>query len=372
MPSPLRIEQVELYSSPIKLREPFIISLGPLHFAENVVVIIRTNQGISGIGECSPFRTIHGETMETAMIVGKELAGQLLHSDPLEIEDCISLMNKLFYSNSSIKSAFDLALHDILGKFHNQPLYKLLGANESRILFTDYTVSLAPVEKMVADAKKIKSEGFKFIKIKLGDSAEKDIERIRRMREAVGMEIPFRIDANQGWNPDSALKILNEISSLNIQHCEEPIPRWAFMQLKSLREKSPIPIMADESCCDENDAERLIQLNACDSLNVKLGKSSGIFRARKILTLAEQAHLPVQMGGFLESRIGFTASAHLALSSPAVQFIDFDTPLMFAEDPVEGGIKYGDHGSIQIPDAPGLGVWIDESYLSRQNKHIIH
>lgn len=368
----LLITQIELYRSRIKLKEPFVISLGPLDHAENVIVLIRTNEGISGIGECSPFRTIHGETMETCMIVGAELARMLVGKNPIDIENCHSIMGKCIFGNNSIKSAIDIALYDIAGKVKNTPLYRLLGGMQTRELFTDYTVSLGPCEKMVEDALKIKSEGFHFIKIKLGDTVEKDIERIQRMREAVGPTIPFRVDANQGWTADGALTILQSISKSNIQHCEEPIPRWDFMKLPELRKKSPVPIMADESCCDEHDADRLISLNACDSINVKLGKSAGIYKAKKILALAEKSGLPVQVGGFLESRIGFTAAAHLALSSSAVQFVDFDTPLMFAEDPVTGGIQYGPNGAVRIPENPGLGVWIDESYLSRQDKHIIH
>ncbi|HRH67377.1 MAG TPA: dipeptide epimerase [Bacteroidia bacterium] len=371
MSSPIRIVQAELYRSRIKLKEPFVISLGPLEYAENIIVILKTNTGISGIGECSPFRTIHGETIDTGIVIGKEIARTLLGNDPLDVEACHYCMDRNIYSNNSIKSAFDIALYDIIGKIRSVPVYQLLGGNCIRELFTDYTVSLGPKAKMISDAIRIKEEGYRYIKIKLGDTAEKDIERIQCMREAVGTEIPFRLDANQGWDFQTAIKVLHAVSTQNIQHCEEPIPRWDFMNLPMLRKQSPVPIMADESCCDHHDAERLIALQACDSINVKLGKSAGIFKAKKIISLAQNANLPVQVGGFLESRIGFTASAHLAQCSPAVHYIDFDTPLMFAEDPVTGGIEYGPNGSVRLPEKPGLGVWIDESYLSRQEKHII-
>lgn len=372
MSSPIRIQQIELYSSRIRLKEPFVISLGALDFAENTLVIIHTSSGISGIGECSPFRSIHGETIATNMSVGSEIARHLISANPLDIASCHALMSKTIYGNTSIKSAFDCALYDILGKFENLPVYKILGGNHPRVLFTDYTVSLGPVQKMVNDAVQIQQNGFPVIKIKLGGTVDEDIERMKKIREAVGLEIPVRIDANQGWSVKDAEKILNELSTLNIQHCEEPIARWDYMNLPLLRKNSPIPLMADESCCDENDAARLIQLDACDSVNVKLGKSSGIFRAKKIIDLAEKAQLKIQIGGFLESRIGFTAAAHLALSSKNVNYIDFDTPLMFAEDPATGGIEYGLNGSIHTPDKAGFGVWVDENYLQKQSKQIIN
>ncbi|MBA4322770.1 MAG: dipeptide epimerase, partial [Odoribacter sp.] len=153
------------------------------------------------------------------------------------------------------------------------------------------------------------------------------------------------------------------LSHYNIQFCEEPIPKWNFMELPRIKTLSPIPIMADESCCDHHDAKRLIDIAACDYFNVKLGKSSGIFDALKIVHLAEQAGIKIQVGGFLESRLGFTASAHFALTSENIVYCDFDTPLMFMEDPVAGGITYGPKGAVTVPDKPGLGASVDENYL---------
>src|SRR6185436_20431106 len=116
-------------------------------------------------------------------------------------------------------------------------------------------------------------------------------ERIRAIRAAVGNEIPLRIDANQGWKVNEAIETLNALKEFDIQHCEEPIARWKFMKLRKVRKNSPIPIMADESCGDHHDAKRLIDLDACDMINVKLGKSSGLTNAKKIIALAEKAKM---------------------------------------------------------------------------------
>jgi L-Ala-D/L-Glu epimerase len=156
-----------------------------------------------------------------------------------------------------------------------------------------------------------------------------------------------------------------------IQHCEEPIPKWNFMELHRIKEASPIPVMADESCFDQHDAKRLIDLSACDSFNIKLGKTSGIFKALKIIELAEKAKMPLQVGGFLESRLGFTASAHLALVSESIIHFDFDTPLMFIEDPIIGGITYDDKGVITMPEVPGLGASVAKPHLEKLIKVII-
>lgn len=359
----MKIIQTEIYQSPIRLKEPFIISLGQLECAENVVVVIRTDEGITGTGECSPFMTINGENMETALVVGQYLAKALAGKNPLDIEGCMLAMDKLIYGNSSIKSAFDIALHDIAAQHAGLPLYRFLSGEKNKTLYTDYTVSIAAPEKMAADALKIKLNGFQVIKLKLGGSKEEDLERVIRIREKIGSEIPLRLDANQGWDTETAIAILKALEPYNIQFCEEPIPRWNFMELGRVTKESPIPVMADECCCDHHDAKRLIDLGACDYFNIKLGKSSGLLKAQKIVKLAEQAGMLLQVGGFLESRLAFTASAHLALCSDNITFCDFDTPLMFVEDPVMGGISYSEHGIVTVTETPGLGAWMNEDYL---------
>lgn len=367
----LKITSIELYPSKIKLKESFKISLGILTHAENVIVIIHTDKGISGTGECSPFMTINGESMETGMVVGKYLAQILKDKNALDIESCIIAMNSVIYANNSIKSAFDMALYDIAAQHAGKPLYSFLGGSNNKTLITDYTVSIDTPEKMGLDALKIKQAGFQIIKVKLGGTKEQDVARIKSIRDAVGIEIPIRIDANQGWNINNALDILNTLAPYNIQHCEEPIPRWDFMNLPLIKKQSPIKMMADESCCDENDAKRLFDLNACDYFNVKLGKSSGIYRAKKIIALAEQHDIKIQLGGFLESRLAFSAAAHLALTSDIIVHCDFDTPLMFEEDPVDGGITYNNKGEITVPEVAGIGANFKENYLKSLSKIMI-
>lgn len=366
----LSITSIEIYKSPIALKDPFKISLGILTHAENVIIKINTSNGLTGYGECSPFMTINGESMDTCFVVAQYLANILKGKDALDIENCVVAMDNMIYANSSIKSAFDIALYDIAAQNAGLPLYAFLGGSKSKEIITDYTVSIDEPKKMAADAVKIKANGFQVIKVKLGQQ-QKDVERIRLIREAVGMGIPIRIDANQGWDVAGTIRILNELAVYNIQHCEEPIPRWNYMELAAIRKQSPIKIMADESCCDHHDAKRLIDLNACDYFNVKLGKSGGIFKALKIIKLAEAEGIKIQLGGFLESRLAFTAAAHLALASDAIIFYDFDTPLMFEEDPVSGGITYDSNGVVSVPDTTGLGATIDADYLIELTKVIL-
>ncbi len=365
------ISQVEIYKLRIPLIEPFITSLAYETHVENVIVVIRTEKGITGFGECSPYMPVNGESIDTCFIVGQYFAKLLKGKNALDLKEMLSAMDRLIYANTSIKSAFDIALHDIIGQHKGVPIYKLYGGKNNKELVTDYTVSLDNAEKMAADALKIKTQGYPAIKVKLGESTKKDVERIRMIREAVGNDIPLRIDANQGWSVKEAIEILKELEKYDIEHCEEPVARWNFMRMRKIKKQSPILIMADESCGDAHDAERLLKLKACDMFNIKVGKAGGVFNAYEIVKLGDKAKMHMQVGAFLESRLGMTASAHLALCSKNIVHCDFDTPLMFSEDIVRGGLAYHANGVMKVPDAPGLGASIEQSQLDKLEKIII-
>lgn len=367
----VQIIETGLYKLFIPLKEPFVISLGTIHNVENIIVVIRTNKGISGFGECSPFMTINGESQSTCFLMGQYLAKKLKGKNPLDIKGCMKVMDKLMYANTSIKSAFDIAMHDIAAQHAGVPLYEFLGGKKNKILITDYTISMDDPQKMAMKALRIKEAGYSVIKVKLGEGKKKDVARIKAIRKAIGKKIPIRIDANQGWDVKTAIKTLQALKDYDIQFCEEPIPRWDFLNLKKVKKLSPIPVMADESCSDHHDAQRLIQLGACDMLNIKLGKSSGLLKAQKIIALAEKENMPLQVGGFMESKITMTANAHLALCSNNILYCDFDTPLMFTEDPVSGGIVYKENGIIEVPGTAGLGAWIDNERLEKLEKVLV-
>lgn len=362
MSSPLIIDRIDLYKINIPLKEPFVISLGPIHAAENVVVVIRTNQGLTGFGESSPFMTINGESADTGLVVGKYFAQVLQGKNALDIAERIADMDRVIYGNYSIKSAFDMAFYDLASQAAGLPLFEYLGGSFKPDIYTDYTVSIGDPEKMAQDALRIKEEGYPAIKVKLGNNGATDIMRMQAIRKAVGPDIPLRIDANQGWGLEEALTTLKGLAPLDIQYCEEPVSRSLFMELPALRKQSPIPIMSDESCGTPDDADRLIRLQACDMLNIKLGKSGGIYKALKIVKSGEAANMHMQVGAFMESRLAMTAFAHFACCSPMIEHYDFDTALMFSEDPVDGGITY-DRGHITLPQTPGIGAKIEEKWL---------
>lgn len=368
----MKITKIEIYKLNVPLKEPFIISLGVIKTANSIVLKIYTDHNIHGTGEGNPYMFIVGETQKADFEYAKMLAKLMIGKNPLSIENRMAEIDRILKFNPTIKSAFDMALYDILGKSSGLPLYKLWGGTNNREIITDMTVSIDQPEKMVKDALKFKEAGFPAIKVKLGETYKKDIERIAAIRDAIGYEIPLRIDANQGWDTNTAIKTLKALDKYDIEHCEAPIPRWNSTDLPYVRANSPIAIMADESLFDHHDAFRLAKMQACDYFNIKLSKSGGLNNALKIVSIAEAAGIKSQVGCMSETRFGLTALMHLVIARKNIVHFDLDSALMLANDPVIGGIEYQEKGKVVLPeDKPGIGAEFDQNYLDEMDKTII-
>ncbi len=365
------IDKIEIFKLNIRLKEPITLSLGTTTVAENLVVKIHTDSGMVGTGEASPLVHIIGEMQASQFELAKYLAGIIKGKDPLAIEQRINDLDKSLPGNPCLKSAYDMALYDLLAKEANMPLYQLLGGENSREIITDMTVYLGSPAKMADQALKYKKDGFPVIKVKLGGGMDQDIERIKKIREAVGDEIPLRIDANQGWDPVTAVRILKSLEKFKIEYCEEPIPHWNNRELVNVRNQSPIPVMADESMYDHRDALRLATMGACDYFNIKLAKTGGIHHALKVMAIAEAAGIKCQVGGMSESRFAMTALAHLATAREIITFYDIDSPLSHAEDPVTGGIVLEEGGRWKLPDEPGIGADFEEDFLEEMEQTFV-
>lgn len=359
----MKIESVQIYKADIPLHETFRIAVMEFDHALNVFVKINTDSDIYGIGEASPFWKLCGETQAINMAAAQDLALLIKGKNPLAIEERIRDIEGFLKHNTTIRSAFDMALYDLLGKAADRPLYTILGG-EKRTLITDLTISINDADYMAEKAIEFVKRGFNAIKVKLGTTKEEDVQRIRAIRKAIGDEIPIRIDANQGWDHNTALATLQALEPLGIQYCEQPVAYWDLASMRELRNHTTIPIMADESLFDHRDAFTLCRDDCCDYLNIKLSKSGGIRNAINICAVAESCGKSCMVGCMMESRLGLTAAAHLAAARRNIVFYDLDSALLLAEDPISGGIQY-DGDKVILPDGPGLGVDVDPDFLGK-------
>jgi len=350
---------------------PFTIATGTMNFAQNIFIRIHTDEGVTGVGECSAFPMITGETQSTCFEMAKDFAAVLKNKNALEIEDRMNELHAFTAYNGTIKSAFDMALYDIAAQWMSLPLYKFLGGLGKKILETDLTIGISSPEQMATQAKEFIERGVRILKIKLGKNGKEDVRRIELIRNEVGEKIKLRIDANQGWSYTDAVEVLTELGKHNIEFCEQPLHKHDDHLLPQLKKISPVKIMADESVLDHYDAERLIRANACSYINIKFAKSGGILEAKKINAVCEERNIPCMMGGMLESRVALTAFAHFATAFDNIRFYDMDTCLLGHKiDPVIGGITYNGF-CIELPGATGIGADVDETFLKTLDKIVV-
>ncbi|RWY57000.1 mandelate racemase/muconate lactonizing enzyme family protein [Mucilaginibacter gilvus] len=359
--SVVTITSVDIYRFSIPM-EPFTIATGTMDHAMNTFIRVHTDAGFYGVGECSAFPMIVGETQETCLVMAKDFAKLWKGQNALDVPARMQQLHDATAGNGTIKSAFDMALYDIAAKNAGLPLYKFLGG-EKRVVESDITIGIGTPEVMAKKAIDFKASGANILKVKLGKGAAVDVERIKQIREAVGPEMKIRIDANQGWSFDEAVFALQALSEYDIEFCEQPMRTWYDDRLPELMGLSPVKIMADESVYIHHDARKQIESGSCHYVNIKMAKAGGITEAKKIHDTCAERGIPCMMGGMLESRIALSSKVHFVYASPNIQFYDMDTcKLGHLIDPCVGGAQYNGY-HLDISDAPGIGADADKGFL---------
>ncbi len=324
----------------LKLSTPFRISRGVQYTSPNVIVQIDHEEFV-GYGEASPSE-YYGESPETTLACIALFAGNLGDS-PFLIEDILQRLNKIIGLNPSAKAAVDMAIYDIMGKMIGIPVYKLLGLNPAHTPYTSFTIGIDTPSQMAKKA--LMAKDFPVLKIKLG--TKHDIEILKAIRDVSNAVI--RVDANTGWTPKEAIKMINAMNPYNIELVEQPVPARDLAGMKLIRDNVPVPIIADESCVTVEDIPRVA--DCVDGINIKLMKCGGINHALKMIHVARAHNLRVMLGCMIESSLAITAAAHL---SPLVDYADLDGHLLIEDDPYIGIAV--EHGKLILPDEPGLGV----------------
>jgi L-Ala-D/L-Glu epimerase len=366
----MTIRHIAIYKLSIPM-VPFTIATGTMDFAQNIFIRIFTSENVYGVGECSAFPMIVGETQSTCFAMALDFAKIWKGKNPLDIPARMAELHAFTAGNSTIKSAFDMALYDLAAKHAGLPLYQFLGAEKTKILETDLTIGIGSPADMAAQAADFEAKGVRIIKVKLGKSADEDIERIKQIRQCISPHIQLRIDANQGWSPEDAKKVLTALAPYHIEFCEQPMRTFNDHLLPVLKQVSPIPIMADESVYDHHDAARMIRTNSCSSVNIKFSKTGGMLEAIAVNAVCAAAQVPCMMGGMLESRLALSAFAHFATAFDNVLYYDMDTCLLgHTEDPVLGGVQYNGF-FVELPTGHGIGADINDQYLSSLEQSMI-
>ncbi|MDD5359979.1 MAG: dipeptide epimerase [Sulfurovaceae bacterium] len=348
--------QTTLFQSPLKT--PFKTALRTVSNLEDIVVIIECENGLIGYGEGSPTAVITGETLGTMKEAIEYISNFLIGLNiDANFEDIINIIHSKLLHNTTAKSALEIAIYDLISKYRDKPLFSFLGGD--KIAFTtDITISLDEINKMVSDSLSAVSLGYDTLKIKLGNNAKKDIERIIEIHRALPNDTILRLDANQGWNVEQTIEIMQKVENLGIfpQLLEQPIKADDISGLKEIKGKIKTPILADESVFNLSQAKYILETKSADFLNIKLAKCGGISVALKIAKLAKEYNVKCMMGCMLEGPIGIVASLHLVSAmSDIINMVDLDAVALLANQPKNCSVIF-DESHITLSKNSGLGI----------------
>lgn len=325
----------------LKLRHSFNLAKYSRTTTPDVLVQLEYD-GIIGYGEASmpPYL---GESVAsvTAFLSSLDLSQ---FTDPFRIEEIHEYLDSVAPDNRAAKASVDIALHDLLGKIMGQPWYKIWGLSPEKAPDTSFTIGIDTAE--VVRKKVDEAEPYNVLKVKMGLDNDKELVEIIRSKT----DRPICVDANQGWNSkEQALEMCHWLAERNCLFVEQPMPKEMIDETAWVRERSPLPIIADEFLQRLPDVRRAAE--AYDGINIKLMKSTGMHEAYKMAVLAKSLGMKVMLGCMTETSCAVSAASQLA---PMVDWADLDGNLLIANDCFDG-MKIV-NGKVTIPDRPGIGV----------------
>jgi L-alanine-DL-glutamate epimerase-like enolase superfamily enzyme len=309
-----------------------------------VMLIEVEHEGVVGYGEASmpPYL---GETQETASAFLRQVDLERF-PDPFQREEILPAIDAIAPGNTAAKAAVDIALHDWAGRKLGAPLHRLWGLNPARTPVTSFTIGIDSAE--VVRQKTREAAEYRIIKVKLGRGPESDRMMIDTIRQVT--DTPITVDANQGWKERAeALRMIEWLAARGVVFIEQPMPKEQIDDTAWLHERSPLPLIADESVQRLDSVARV--RGVFHGINIKLMKCTGLREAQQMITLARALGMKVMLGCMTETSCAISAAAQL---SPLVDWADLDGALLIKNDPFEGMTVVD--GKITLSDRAGIGV----------------
>jgi L-Ala-D/L-Glu epimerase / N-acetyl-D-glutamate racemase len=353
----MQIAHIEVTPTQLKLNTPFRSAAHPEPVTQIEAVFIRAEQ-VRDYGDawgCAVLDPADETSLDQVLPVCQACAAKLCDLNPLNTQYALAELSGLINGISSVRCAFDMLLHDLLGLWSGLPLYQLLGGYRDRIQ-TSITLGLDDVPATVELAQKRAHEGFRILKLKGGLDPELDVRRVRAVRRALPT-LTLRLDADQGYDVQAALDVARVLDGI-LEFLEQPTPAEDLLALRQVTESSPVPILADESLRGPASALEITNQRAAHGLSTKLASCGGLDCAHQIDTIARAGHLSTMVGCMNEPALHIAAGLAFALSSPNVKYGDLDGHFDLENDPTIPGFEFRD-GWLIATEMPGLGCRVE-------------
>ncbi|MFE4078563.1 mandelate racemase/muconate lactonizing enzyme family protein [Paenarthrobacter sp. YIM B13468] len=367
----MKIEQIEAIPYSIPYVKPLRFASGEVHEAEHVLIRVHTDDGVVGIADAPPRPFTYGETQESIIaVMNKIFAPAITGLDPLDRGKIHQVLNRTV-NNHAAKGSLDIALWDIVGKATNTSVHQLLGGYTDSMQVS-HMLGFKPAQQLLEEALSFRETyGINTFKLKVGRRPlSLDVEACRVLRAGLGADTELYLDANRGWTANEALEVLRLTSDLGLTLLEEPCDAKEGVSRRRLVDKSPIPVVGDESVPTAGDASRELLSGGCDAISIKTARS-GFTEAQQILGLCTGLGVDVVMGNQIDTQIGTLATvtfgaAHEATSRRAGELSNF---LDMSDDLLADSTVIRD-GRIAVRNDPGVGASIDPAKLERYRQDI--
>jgi L-alanine-DL-glutamate epimerase-like enolase superfamily enzyme len=370
------VKKLDTWHLKLDFLSPIKHNLATHEGSENIVLGVTTGDAITGFGEGVPRTFVTGEVLSNSLaFLHQVLAPAILARDFSTPQGLAEVLGELYQHVQAQRCpaafcALETALLDAAGQTWNMPVAELIGPKLRTTLEYSAVVPMLSPEKMGQIFQLIKGIGMRFIKLKVG--TDSDLEVLRLARAALGDEVDIRVDANSAWTPAEAIARLRDMQPYRISAVEQPVAKDDFAGLKQVREAIQIPVIADESLCNEEDARRLIDLKACQGFNIRLSKCGGPGTATRIRRMADEAGVLCQLGCQVgETSILSAAGRHFALTVPHLSYVEGSySPFLLARDVVENPVVFNGGGLAH--ELPGSGLGINVSLNTLEELAVSH
>ncbi len=355
----LRLTDVALVEIAVPLHTPFVTALRSTTKIATVGLRVTDSDGRVGWGEAPAVWRVTGESRESARAcLEGPLRDALLAAPVADLSETCRRIRNAVVGNNGAKSAADVAVHDLAAQRAGLPLSAFLaGQPVSLSVPTDVTLSAGESDALAAAAHDRCAEGFTALKLKVGTDARTDVARVLAVRAAVGPGVRLRLDANQGWRADEAVRIIQRLedAGADVEVVEQPVPADDLEGLAFVTDRVDTPVMADETVFGLVDLVEVIRRRAADLVNVKLAKCGGLDAAVELLAVCRSHGIGTMVGSMMESHLGVGAAASLVAAFPTTLTSDLDAAWWAAGPAYHGGMSY-DGPVVVLPEAPGLGI----------------